>query len=136
MRRANPEAILQEGIVAGLRLGLPHGWEVVHVPNGGKRSKWEGAMFKRMGVRAGFPDVIILGRRNVDWESTGVSDLTYGVWFLEIKAGARKKPSEVQQEMHDKLTDLGFPVATVWSWDGTVKQCTQWGLPLRFVNGT
>jgi hypothetical protein len=128
MPRANPEAILQEGIVAGLRLGLPHGWEVIHVPNGGKRGIREAAQFKRMGVRAGFPDVMILGQRPF----VG----TPHVWFLEIKAGARKKPSPVQEEMHDKLKDLGFKVATVWSWDGAIKQCTQWGLPLRFVNGT
>jgi hypothetical protein len=135
MPRANPEAILQEGIVAGLRLGLPHGWEVIHVPNGGKRSIVEAAMFKRMGVRPGFPDVMILGQRPA---IDGESDPCFPpmVWFLEIKAGARKKPTPVQQEMHDKLMDLGFPVATVWSWDGAIKQCTQWGLPLRFVNGT
>ena len=29
-----------------------------HSPNGGKRSKREGAVFRAMGVRAGFPDLI------------------------------------------------------------------------------
>jgi hypothetical protein len=31
-----------------------------HVPNGGKRNAREGAKFKRMGVLAGVPDVLIL----------------------------------------------------------------------------
>lgn len=31
-----------------------------HSPNGGKRNAREAARFKRMGVRAGFPDLILL----------------------------------------------------------------------------
>ena len=31
-----------------------------HSPNGGKRNVREAARFKRMGVRAGFPDLILL----------------------------------------------------------------------------
>ena len=31
-----------------------------HVPNGGKRNAREGAKFKRMGVLAGVPDILIL----------------------------------------------------------------------------
>lgn len=31
-----------------------------HSPNGGRRTKFEGALFKRLGCRAGFPDLILL----------------------------------------------------------------------------
>lgn len=33
-----------------------------HTPNGGARSPREGARFRRMGVRAGVPDLVIIGR--------------------------------------------------------------------------
>ncbi|OAV75921.1 VRR-NUC domain protein [Bacteroidales bacterium Barb7] len=35
-----------------------------HSPNGGKRNATEAVRFKRMGVRAGFPDVILLLPKN------------------------------------------------------------------------
>ena len=35
-----------------------------HSPNGGARSKTEGARFKREGVRPGFPDLVLLVPRN------------------------------------------------------------------------
>jgi hypothetical protein len=126
MARGNPEAVLQSTIVAGLRLGLPHGFEVWHIPNGGKRSPREGALFKKMGVTAGAPDIIILGQ--IDGEPK--------VWFLEVKAGAMKRPTDTQMTLHDRLRDLGFEVVTVWSWTQVVRQCNHWGLPLRFVQET
>jgi hypothetical protein len=123
MPRGNPEAVLQSTIVAGLRLGLPHGFEVWHIPNGGKRSPREGALFKKMGVTAGAPDIIILGQ--IDGEPR--------VWFFEVKAGTMKRPTDVQMILHDRLRDLGFEVAVVRSWTEALRVCNLWKLPLRFA---
>jgi len=36
-----------------------------HCPNGGKRNYWTGANLKKMGVKAGVPDVIIINPTRV-----------------------------------------------------------------------
>lgn len=57
---------------------------LVHVPNGGKRNAREGARFKKMGVRAGFPDLMLLVPKN------GIHAL-----FIEMKsAGGRQADSQ------------------------------------------
>ena len=54
-----PEEALQRRVVQFLRLAKPDCvW--FHVPNGGRRSATEAAIFKAMGVRAGVSDLIFL----------------------------------------------------------------------------
>jgi hypothetical protein len=120
-----PEAALQRTIIQGLRVALPHGWIVAHVPNGGKRSEVEGAIFKAMGVVAGFPDILIMGVKYFgDDEPQPVCCL------IEVKAG-KGRLSDAQLACHDRLSEMNFPVAVVRSWDETVSWCRAWGLPLR-----
>ena len=68
--------------------------QLVHVPNGGARSKREGARFKRMGVRAGFPDLIFLYKK---------------ASFIEIKT-PNGTHSDKQKEYQAMLLELGFDV--------------------------
>ena len=63
--RATPisrrEQDLQLAVVRYLEVAKPEAvW--FHVPNGGGRSPREGAIFKGLGVRAGAPDLVFLGR--------------------------------------------------------------------------
>lgn len=120
MRR--PEQALQRTIVHGLRVALPPAWFVVHYPAGGYRRPVEAAIFKTMGVIKGFPDLMLLG------------DATHGAtaWFFEVKAGEGRVSAE-QRSCHERLRDLGFPVAVVRSWPDVVTACKQWRLPLRIV---
>lgn len=55
------EDSLQKSIIKYWDLKYPK-WKkrLVHAPNGGKRNAIEAAKFKQMGVRAGFPDLILL----------------------------------------------------------------------------
>jgi hypothetical protein len=46
--------------IAVARLLDASGLDWFHVPNGGKRNAREGAKFKRMGVKSGIPDVLII----------------------------------------------------------------------------
>ena len=59
-----------------------------HVPNGGQRSKATGSRLKRMGVKAGVPDILIFGRLNIAIElkraDGALSDVSEAQeWWLE-----------------------------------------------------
>ena len=55
------EESLQTNCVRWFGLQYPeHALLLHHSPNGGYKTAYEGAAFKRMGTRAGFPDLILL----------------------------------------------------------------------------
>jgi hypothetical protein len=56
-----PEENLQRAIVAHLKARLLKPWIFWATPNGGGRSKAEAGMLKATGVKAGIPDLFILG---------------------------------------------------------------------------
>ena len=77
---------------------LPPEWLVVHIPNN-PRSKAAGARLQRLGMRAGMPDLMLLGP---DRE----------VYFAEIKCdrdprGMRTYLSTEQHKIHAALRSLG-----------------------------
>ena len=94
-----PEQQLQRACVHYLKC-LPVTF--THIPNGGARSKTEGAIFKGLGVRAGFPDL---------WIGQKGKSL-----FVELKADKRQ-PSKDQRDMHHELDCRGFAVAVCRSID-------------------
>ena len=68
-----------------------------HVPNGGARSKSEGARLKREGVKAGVPDIFLpvpLGK--------------YHGLFIELKRQGKYTLSKPQEEMLQKLASQGY----------------------------
>lgn len=98
--RADPEGDEQIVLFAWLLLQHPKAWEMAfHVPNGGKRSKREGARFKAQGVKAGIPDVFI------DIPRGG-----YHGFRMEFKATPPKDAAiqENQKEWIVKFTDNGY----------------------------
>lgn len=115
------ERELQKAIVHALRVALPPSWVCIHVPNGGLRTKAEASIFKGMGVQPGVPDLILFG----ETEGWGAS-----TFFVEVKADAGRLTS-AQVAMHERLRDLGFPVAVVRSLDDVSTACKQWRIPLR-----
>ncbi len=125
-----PEQELQKTIVQGLRLGLPHGWMVCHLPNGGKRTNVEGAIFKAMGVVPGMPDLMIMGVRHFE-DGKALEYPEPVCCFMEVKSASTGRLTEAQVSVHDRLTDLGFKVAVVRSWGDVVDRCKDWQLPLR-----
>jgi hypothetical protein len=56
----------EDKLVEGCRLlfeylfTVENAWRFIHIPNGGKRNIIEASRFKRMGVRKGVPDVLII----------------------------------------------------------------------------
>jgi hypothetical protein len=97
-RRQQPEAQLQRALIDHLRWRAPLDCWFAHIPNGGARTLVEGSIFKRLGVRPGAPDLLIV--------SAGRPI------FVECKAPGRKL-SAAQVECHEVLTRAGAIIATV-----------------------
>lgn len=76
-----------------------------HVPNGGKRTKVEAGIFRRMGVRPGVPDLFlpVVGDKGEP-----------GLW-IEMKAPGGR-PTEHQVEWHAYLLGAGYRVVVAKGW--------------------
>ena len=97
-KRNRPEQAIQKAVIQYLMI-LENLGELTffHVPNGGRRSKTEGGIFKAMGVKPGVADLVILlpGGRTA---------------FIEIKAG-KGRLSPAQKAFRNTAEVLGFPFA-------------------------
>lgn len=67
-----------------------------HVPNGGSRNRAEAGKLKRMGVRAGVPDLVLPVPRN-----------GYAGLYIELKVG-ENRPSKNQKNWLEKLALHGY----------------------------
>lgn len=72
-----------------------------HSPNGGKRNAREAARFKRMGVRAGFPDLQLL-----------IASQGYIGLFLELKAG-KGTQTDSQKQYQSTLQAQGYKYVVI-----------------------
>lgn len=111
-----PEQILQQQVVAFLRLACPNLlW--FHVPNGGGRSKAEAAILKSMGVRAGVADLcfILAGAR---------------VGFIELKAG-NGTATPAQKTFRGDCEFRGVPYAICKSLAEVQGTLDGWGVTQR-----
>lgn len=92
-----PEQAVQKAIVDFLEVSLPaQSSFYCHVPNGGWRGKIEAAILKRLGVKAGVPDLLVLASGQCP------------IWF-EVKA---PKPNRgvltpAQRDVMEHLSGLG-----------------------------
>ena len=77
------------------------------VPNGGKRNVIEAAKFKRMGVRAGIADLVLLN---------GYFDIVPETIFIELKT-EKGKHSDNQKEFETWCCKFGYRYITVRSLD-------------------
>lgn len=103
-RRSRPEDLLQQTVAKYLNVLARQGlllW--FHVPNGGKRHILEAVKMKRMGVKAGVPDLVVIPKNGP-------------VCFIELKAedGAT---TELQDFWIKSLPDYGCPVSVCRSLD-------------------
>lgn len=117
--RSREEDQVQAGIVQFLdMLGIL----VFHVPNGGGRSKIEGAILKGLGVKPGIPDLIVVredGRMICIECKRPKRRLLTGKLS---KATARLRES--QKEMIPKLAKLGVPTIIAESLDDALRGLT------------
>lgn len=73
---------------------------ITHIPNGGTRHKIEAMKLKAIGVRAGFPDLMIIP----DWPKP--------VFFIEMKT-EMGITSKDQKLIHDELIRKGYEVFVI-----------------------
>lgn len=100
---------VQIAVVDALRVA---GELVIHVPNGGKRSRSEGARLKRLGVLAGVPDLLVFSVP-AGLEARGVA--------LEVKSPGGR-PSKAQLRVLDELRALGWAA----TWAAGEAACLEW----------
>lgn len=67
-----------------------------HSPNGGKRNAREGARFKAMGTRAGFPDLALY-----------IANSHYHALFIELKTD-KGRQTDTQKQWQERLTSQGY----------------------------
>jgi hypothetical protein len=111
-----PEQELQIAGVRFLNVALPPTWRVVHMPNGGLRSPIEAGIFNAMGLRAGYPDLSLIGPGRLV--------------VAEAKAGKGKLRTE-QEEWRDWFRSIGVPWFLFRTHDELVAGCVDAGVPLR-----
>ena len=75
-----------------------------HVPNEGTKSAARGALMKRMGVKAGVPDIIL-----------PVARKPFHGLAIELKSKVGK-PSGIQQVWLDRLREQGWYAAVCHGW--------------------
>mgnify|MGYP003533834705 FL=1 len=80
-----------------------------HCPNGGKRNYWTGANLKKMGVKAGVPDVIIINPTR-----DGSSGLA-----IELKVGDNKTTS-TQEGWRTKFLNNNWTYSVAYSIDDVI----------------
>lgn len=83
-----------------------------HVPNGGRRSKLEGAKFKRMGVKPGIPDIVCPMARS-----------PYHGLVIELKKidGVPSDVSAVQKDWHEWFKRQNWSVHVAFGYEQAKK---------------
>lgn len=107
---------MQRALVRHLHQRLAPPWMFFHVPNGGGRSKGEGGVFKALGVRAGIPDLILIGDGRMV--------------CLECKAD-KGRLTPKQRETIAAFADAGAPTMIVRSVDQALEALAAMNVPMR-----
>lgn len=113
-----PEQAIHKAVVAHLNTRGVADMFWFHVPNGGKRGIIEASIFKKLGVIAGVPDIILIHQGE-----------TFG---LELKADkGTLKPS--QRLALARMQNAGAKVAVAHSLDEALITLECWGVLKRSV---
>jgi hypothetical protein len=113
-----PEQAIQRAVFQHIEARAMPGVFAFHVPNGGWRSRVEGAILKGMGVRAGVPDVIAIKDGKV--------------YALELKADGGRA-TEKQQQTMATLTLVGATTGVAVGLDDALQLLEAWGLLRKSV---
>lgn len=122
IRRRFTTKLVERPVQRGaIRLLTMHGFEVVHVPNGSHLAGDAVARAKQMaalkadGLRPGFPDLLVFGRR----------PLQFGV--LECKREGKRTIDPDQEDCRSWLEARGWPWALVQVSEDALAAVRRWG---------
>ena len=110
-----PEQQIHCAVVRHLQTRGSPGMVFLHPANGGARSAIEGAMFKKMGVRAGASDLLLFHRKEA--------------FALELKADGGRL-SESQRDFQEDFRNAGFLATHAEGLDEALRVLEIWGLLL------
>lgn len=95
-----------------------------HIPNGAGKFKSRYAhQIKRMGLKAGIPDLMITS-------PPPLYKLAFRGVFVEMKRQGGRKPTAEQLEWHEKLKVDGYKVIVAYGFDDAVEQLKELGYKL------
>lgn len=86
---------------------------LIHIPNGGKRSKSEAARFKAEGVKAGVSDIFLPVARGDH----------HGLW-IELKRLAGGQLSAAQRAWLEEMREQGYAAACCKGWQQAAEMIT------------
>ena len=113
MRSATPEQAMHRAVCQHLRQRGARGLLWFHVPNGGRRSPIEAAIYKGLGVRAGVSDLILLRDGKA--------------FALELKA-ERGRPTAAQMQFISEFRAAGGEGLIVNGLDQALRTLETWKL--------
>lgn len=107
------------------------GEHLVHVPNGGKRNAREAARFKKMGVRAGFPDLFLF------IPIGGFHGLAIEMKKPIVKGESKPRVTDSQKVWMFRLSAQGYQTAICYGAEQAIKAILNYvnKKPLQGVNG-
>ncbi|MER9336026.1 VRR-NUC domain-containing protein [Mesorhizobium sp. M0293] len=100
-------------VADALRIGAVAGWLWSHFPAGERRDERTGARLKRMGLKKGGSDFLLIS-------PTGQHH------WLELKRGGSPLTKE-QEDFRDECLSRNVPWAVARSFDEAIHQLTEWG---------
>jgi hypothetical protein len=109
-----PEIAVHCLIADTLRLAITPGWIWFHVPNGGWRTKAEAGKFKRMGVKVGVSDFILVAPAGARLHA------------LELKRWG-EVPTEPQNAFLELVRAAGGRAEWADSFDRAIEVLMMWG---------
>ena len=112
------EEDMQRAIVRWFRYQYPNHL-LVHCPNGGARSKKEGAIFKAAGVTAGFPDLFLYAPKTITTADHSPYCETIHGLAIELKTDKGKQSPE-QKAIQAQLEAQGYRYLVIRSFDEAV----------------
>lgn len=92
--------------------GLQKRFDLIHIPNEGKRTRWEGLRVQRMGLRAGTPDYLL--------SKDGVP-----VCWFEFKFG-KNSLTNAQKEFRNYAIKGGFGFEVIKSFEDFKSALIKW----------
>jgi hypothetical protein len=111
--RKSPERLLHKAVAAFLDAALPDTWRWSTFPSGGG-GRVRGAQLKAVGLKAGWPDILILSPE--------------GRWYsIELKA----QKGRLSEEQDKFATWAGATLQICRSIDQVESALRWWGIPLR-----
>jgi hypothetical protein len=113
---AQAEADVQASILDWISVVAPAVF-AFHPANGGYRTPTEAKRFKRLDVRPGVPDLVVIDRGGI-------------ARFIEVK-GPDGDLSKVQKEVRDRLISMGVSYAVAQSIDDARLAFRDWGIETR-----